>query len=62
MAALRVNAEHWGRVPQLAEARPLGLGARNAPTALQVRSMCNLYLITTNQEARAWLARAPAPD
>jgi putative SOS response-associated peptidase YedK len=30
---------------------PLGLGAQNGPIALQVRSMCNLYSITTNQAA-----------
>jgi putative SOS response-associated peptidase YedK len=30
---------------------PLGLDAWNAPGALQVRSMCNLYSITTNQAA-----------
>jgi putative SOS response-associated peptidase YedK len=30
---------------------PLGLDARNGATALQVRSMCNLYSITTNQAA-----------
>jgi hypothetical protein len=30
---------------------PLGLASRNGPAALQVRSICNLYSITTNQAA-----------
>jgi endonuclease YncB( thermonuclease family) len=39
-----------------AQAMPLGFEVRNGPMALQVRSMCNLYSITKNQEAIRWCA------
>src|SRR5229473_1116791 len=43
--------------PLLARAIPLGLDARKSLATLQVRSMCNLYSITTNQAAIAALFR-----
>src|SRR5258707_7909325 len=43
--------------PLLAPAIPLGLDARKSLATLQVRSMCNLYSITTNQAAITALFR-----
>ena len=40
---------------------PLGFEVRNGPATLQVRSMCNLYSITTNQAAIIALFRVLNP-
>jgi hypothetical protein len=37
--------------PLLGRAMPLGFEARNGSANLSVRAVCNLYSITTNQEA-----------